>query len=55
MSKGTPSKGKHNNHKTHIPCRRCGKHSFHARKGECASCGHGKTNKMRNYAWAKTH
>ncbi len=55
MTKGTPSKGKHNNHKTHIPCRRCGKHSYHARKSECASCGYGKTTKLRNYAWAKSH
>lgn len=52
MSKGTPSKGKYNK-KTHIICRRCGKHSYHATHGICASCGYGKTTKMRGYKWAK--
>ncbi|MFA7623018.1 MAG: 50S ribosomal protein L37e, partial [Candidatus Methanomethylophilaceae archaeon] len=31
MGKGTPSQGRHNSHKVHIPCRRCGKHAYHAR------------------------
>lgn len=55
MGKGTPSQGKHNNRKVHIPCRRCGKQAFHARRGECASCGYGKTAKLRSYNWAKSH
>ncbi|MBN1540226.1 MAG: 50S ribosomal protein L37e [Candidatus Thermoplasmatota archaeon] len=54
MSKGTPSMGKKN--KTlHIRCRRCGHHSYHIRKKACSSCGFGKTPKLRDYAWAKTH
>lgn len=49
MSKGTPSKrgGK----KTHVKCRRCGKESYHAKKGYCASCGFGKSKRMRSYSW----
>ncbi|MFA6805693.1 MAG: 50S ribosomal protein L37e [Candidatus Methanomethylophilaceae archaeon] len=53
MGTGTAAQGRHNSNKTHIPCRRCGKRSYHARKGVCASCGYGKTAKMRTYAWAK--
>ena len=53
MGKGTPAQGKHNKYKTHIPCRRCGKRSYHVRKGVCASCGYGQTAKMRTYSWAK--
>jgi large subunit ribosomal protein L37e len=55
MSKGTPSKGKHANRKTHVPCRRCGTNAFNIRKGICASCGYGKTTTIRTYNWAKTH
>ncbi|MBD3263138.1 50S ribosomal protein L37e [Candidatus Woesearchaeota archaeon] len=51
MTKGTPSKGKRSGKKTHVRCRRCGKHTYHARKGYCASCGFGKTKKMRKYNW----
>lgn len=53
MSKGTASHfgGK----KTHIICRRCGKHAFHVQKRVCASCGFGKTAKRRKFAWAKKH
>ncbi len=54
MSKGTPSMGKKQK-KTHIPCRRCGGHSYHIRKKACSSCGYGKTSKLRSYNWAKTH
>ncbi|NLU45878.1 MAG: 50S ribosomal protein L37e [Euryarchaeota archaeon] len=53
MGKGTSAKGKHNTKKVHIPCRRCGNSSYHARKGICASCGYGKTARLRSYAWAK--
>jgi large subunit ribosomal protein L37e len=48
--KGTPSFGKRNK-KTHIRCRRCGKNSFHARKGYCAACGFGRSKRIRRYAW----
>ena len=44
--KGTPSMGKKNK-KTHIRCRRCGKNSYHVRKKVCASCGFGKSSKIR--------
>ncbi|MCK4310627.1 MAG: 50S ribosomal protein L37e [Methanomicrobia archaeon] len=52
MSKGTASFGKRNK-KTHIICRRCGKRSYKVTKGYCASCGYGRSSKMRNYAWAR--
>ncbi|MBI4393940.1 MAG: 50S ribosomal protein L37e [Euryarchaeota archaeon] len=52
MSKGTASKGKRNS-KTHVRCRRCGKHSFHAGHRVCASCGFGKTAYLRNFSWVK--
>jgi large subunit ribosomal protein L37e len=51
MGKGTPSKGKKNKTATHTTCRRCGKHSFNRRKGYCASCGFGKTAKLRKPSW----
>jgi large subunit ribosomal protein L37e len=53
MSKGTPSMGKKSKGKSHIVCRRCGKHSFHASKGRCASCGYQASAKRRRYEWAK--
>lgn len=52
MSKGTPSAGKKNK-KTHVRCRRCGNHSFHAQKKVCASCGFGDSAKRRDYAWSR--
>ncbi len=55
MGKGTPSMGKRAGKKTHVPCRRCGKHAFNIRKGYCSSCGYGKTARIRSYSWAKTH
>jgi len=45
--KGTPSQGKHSTGKTHIQCRRCGEHAFHASHGICSHCGFGKTAKLR--------
>lgn len=51
MTKGTPSMGKRSGKKTHIYCRRCGKHTYHKRKKVCSSCGFGKTAKLRRYAW----
>jgi len=52
MTKGTASKmgGK----KTHIACRRCGKHAFNVQKRVCASCGFGETSKLRRYSWARS-
>ncbi|MDE4908304.1 50S ribosomal protein L37e [Methanogenium marinum] len=50
MSKGTPSMGKRQK-TTHIVCRRCGKISFHKRHGVCASCGFGKSPRLRKYNW----
>jgi large subunit ribosomal protein L37e len=55
MSKGTPSMGKMSKKKTHIRCRRCGRHSYHAKRRICASCGFGATAKIRGYNWAKDH
>ncbi|MBK30498.1 MAG: 50S ribosomal protein L37e [Euryarchaeota archaeon] len=55
MSKGTPSMGKRQK-STHIRCRRCGRHAYHKRKKFCASCGFGKTARMRKFSWSKkTH
>ncbi len=51
--KGTPSKGKKGRGKVHIRCRRCGRHSFHLRKGYCAACGFGRSSKLRKYSWQK--
>lgn len=53
MSKGTASMGKHNSNKTHIMCRRCGKHTYHVSDKECSSCGFGKSTKKRTFAWLK--
>jgi large subunit ribosomal protein L37e len=55
LTKGTPSMGKHSAKKTHIRCRRCGRHSYHVTRGICASCGFGASAKRRNYNWAKAH
>ncbi|MBW2986810.1 50S ribosomal protein L37e [Candidatus Woesearchaeota archaeon] len=51
MTKGTPSKGKLSSGKSHIICRRCGKHSYHVSKKKCASCGFGNSKKLRVYGW----
>ncbi|HLD88695.1 MAG TPA: 50S ribosomal protein L37e [Candidatus Nanoarchaeia archaeon] len=51
--KGTPSQGKRSRHKTHIYCRRCGNHSYHASKNVCAQCGYGVSAKLRFYNWKK--
>jgi large subunit ribosomal protein L37e len=50
MAKGTPAFGKKVGIK-HIRCRRCGRVSFHVRKGKCAACGFGKTKKIRKFKW----
>ncbi|MEM1993921.1 MAG: 50S ribosomal protein L37e [Nitrososphaerales archaeon] len=51
MTKGTPSFGKRGKHKTHIICRRCGRHAYHVRHKVCAHCGFGASPKMRKYDW----
>ncbi|MBI4140615.1 50S ribosomal protein L37e [Candidatus Woesearchaeota archaeon] len=55
MAKGTASMGKRSKGKSHIICRRCGRHSYHAQKGVCASCGYGKTARKREYSWQNKH
>ncbi|ACL11619.1 50S ribosomal protein L37e [Desulfurococcus amylolyticus] len=52
MVKGTTSMGKHGRSKTHIRCRRCGRHSFNVAKGYCAACGFGRSKRIRHYNWA---
>ncbi|RLE52297.1 MAG: 50S ribosomal protein L37e [Candidatus Methanomethylicota archaeon] len=52
MTKGTPSFGKRGRRKTHIRCRRCGRHSYHLRKKYCAACGFGRSKRIRRYSWA---
>ncbi|MDO8660511.1 MAG: 50S ribosomal protein L37e [Candidatus Woesearchaeota archaeon] len=54
MVKGTPSMGKRSRGKTHIMCRRCGKHTYHASHRICASCGFGNSAKLRKYSWQNT-
>ncbi|HIH13887.1 MAG TPA: 50S ribosomal protein L37e [Nanoarchaeota archaeon] len=50
MSKGTPSKGKRSGKRNHIPCRRCGKSSYHMQKKRCSHCGYPDA-KLRKYSW----
>ena len=51
MGKGTPSKS--GGGKTHIVCRRCGRHAYHVRKKRCAACGFGESKRLRTYGWNK--
>lgn len=51
MVKGTPARGKWSRSKTHIICRRCGRHAYHKSHHVCASCGYGKSAKRRTYRW----
>jgi large subunit ribosomal protein L37e len=53
MSKGTASMGKKSGKKNMIHCRRCGKRTFSLRNKGCASCGFGKSAKLRSYSWQK--
>lgn len=50
MTKGTPSFGKKQK-KTHIICRRCGRHSYHVRDKVCSACGFGKSSKLKAFSW----
>ncbi|MEK6909639.1 MAG: 50S ribosomal protein L37e [Candidatus Aenigmatarchaeota archaeon] len=51
--KGTPSMGAKSGKKNMIYCRRCGKRTFNFGKGKCASCGFGKSKRLRSYKWQK--
>ncbi|RLF12440.1 MAG: 50S ribosomal protein L37e [Thermoprotei archaeon] len=51
MVKGTTSFGKRGGRKTHIRCRRCGRHSFNVTKRYCAACGFGRSSRLRRYSW----
>jgi large subunit ribosomal protein L37e len=53
MGTGTASQGRKSGKKTHIPCRRCGKHTYHVKDSVCSSCGFGKSSKLRTFAWQK--
>ncbi|MBI2662697.1 50S ribosomal protein L37e [Candidatus Woesearchaeota archaeon] len=53
MTKGTPSQGKRSGKKSHIYCRRCGKHTYHITKKRCSACGYGARTKLRKYKWSK--
>lgn len=50
--KGTPSMGRRSKGKTHIRCRRCGRHAYNVAKGYCAACGFGRSKRIRGYSWA---
>lgn len=52
MTKGTASFGRHGKKTLHHSCRRCGKHAYHKKDRVCASCGYGKSTKLRSYTWA---
>lgn len=51
MTKGTSAKGERHT-RIHRACPRCGKHSLHIQKGDCASCGY-PAPKMRRYNWSR--
>ncbi len=53
MSKGTPSMGKRSKGKSHIVCRRCGRHAYSIARGRCAHCGYGASAKRRRPSWSK--
>ncbi len=53
MGKGTPSKS--GGKKTHIICRRCGRHSYDIRKKRCSACGFGESKRIRRYSWSKRY
>lgn len=45
--------GKMSRKDLHIPCRRCGRPSYHKINSVCSSCGYGKTSRLRTYNWKK--
>ena len=50
MTDGKPSFGKRNK-RSHVICRRCGKHAMHETDKICAACGFGKSKRIRKYNW----
>ena len=53
--KGTPSMGEKSGKKNMIYCPRCGKRTMNLNKKKCASCGYGKSARIRDYKWAKKY
>ena len=45
--------GRKSGKKNMIYCRRCGKRTMNFNKGKCASCGYGKSKRLRSYNWQK--
>ena len=45
--------GEKSGKKNMIYCRRCGKRTLNLNKMKCASCGYGKSAKLRGYKWNK--
>lgn len=43
--------GKRSKNKTHIRCRRCGRHAYNVSKKYCAACGFGRSSRIRRYSW----
>lgn len=43
--------GKKSKGRTHIRCRRCGRHAYHVTKRVCAACGYGRLKRIRRYKW----
>jgi large subunit ribosomal protein L37e len=43
--------GKRSRGKSHITCRRCGRHAYHASHAVCASCGFGRSARRRRFTW----
>ncbi|HEV51504.1 MAG TPA: 50S ribosomal protein L37e [Thermoprotei archaeon] len=49
MSNGTASKGKGAGKRTHVICRRCGRHTFNIHTHRCSSCGFRATPKFKSH------
>ncbi|UCH37969.1 MAG: 50S ribosomal protein L37e [Candidatus Bathyarchaeota archaeon] len=50
MTKGTPSRGKHQKIQV-VMCRRCGRRAYNLSKRRCSACGFGESSRLRNYTW----
>jgi len=50
---GTTAFGRMNKKRIHTTCPRCGRRSYHRRKGYCASCGFGRSPRIRKNAWRR--
>ncbi|MFC1507155.1 50S ribosomal protein L37e [Thermoproteota archaeon] len=51
MGKGTPSLGLKGRSKSHIVCRRCGRHSYSLSNRRCGACGYNSSKRIRRYSW----